>query len=74
MSEKSQAEALRLAEIVEQFGGATAYQAAAELRRLHARNMELESVVHQMLAVVTATDAAAAEHEAVRLLGIGGAA
>ena len=42
MSEK-QPEALRLAEIVEQFGGATAYQAAAELRRLHARVAELES-------------------------------
>lgn len=34
--ETTQPEALRLADIVEQFGGATAYQTAAELRRQHA--------------------------------------
>lgn len=34
-------EALRLADIIEQFGGASAYQAAAELRRLHAECEEL---------------------------------
>lgn len=37
-------EALRLANAVEQFGGATAYQAAAELRRLHAQVEALQGL------------------------------
>ena len=37
-----QPEALRLAGIIEQFGGASAYEAAAELRRLCAENAALQ--------------------------------
>ena len=40
MSEK-QPKALRLAAVIEQFGGSTAYHCAAELRRLHAQNAQI---------------------------------
>lgn len=37
--------ALRLADAIEQFGGATTYQAATELRRLHTENERLSSAL-----------------------------
>lgn len=47
-----QPEALRLAEVLPTFGGATCYQASAELRRQHALIAELVEALETCLLIV----------------------